>query len=140
MYYFAYGSNMNMKQMRRRCPTSRFICRVFLPNYKFVYDGISSKRRGAVANIVELTGGIVWGGLFEIDEECLANLDCCEDFPNSYDRKELHVRDDTGIEYCAITYFRVGEPLGKPSEEYCQTILQGARECGLPQEYIKTYL
>jgi hypothetical protein len=68
MYYFAYGSNMNYKQMRERCPSCKFIGRFFLENYKFVYDGYSKTRNGTVANIVELNNAIVWGGLFEINK------------------------------------------------------------------------
>lgn len=61
MYYFAFGSNMNHKQMKERCPNSKFIKRVYLENYKFVYDGYSYTRRGPVANIVESQEEIVWG-------------------------------------------------------------------------------
>lgn len=87
MLYFAYGSNMNHMQMRQRCPSSKYIKRVCLKDYKFVYDGYSSKRGGAVANVVKLRDNVVWGGLFEINKDNLAALDCYEGYPDSYDRK-----------------------------------------------------
>ena len=37
MYYFAYGSNLNYKQMNCRCPDNKYIARAYLDNYKFVY-------------------------------------------------------------------------------------------------------
>lgn len=68
--YYAYGSNMNHKQMKERCPDSRFLKRVYLKGYRFVYDGYSVIRKGPVANIIETKNGddVVWGGLFEISE------------------------------------------------------------------------
>ncbi len=65
MYYFAYGSNLNHKQMNCRCPENKFIERAFLDNYRFVYDGYSNKWEGAVANILESVDSIVWGGLYK---------------------------------------------------------------------------
>lgn len=51
-YYFAYGSNMDINQMKDRCPDAEFMNVAYLKGYRFVYDGYSKKRRGAVANIV----------------------------------------------------------------------------------------
>ena len=139
-YYFAYGSNMNFAQMRTRCPQSRFVRRATLRGYSFVYDGFSKSRKGAVANIIECEGGIVWGGVFEIDEDCLKKLDSCENYPNSYDRKHLDVQADSGDTFNAIAYFRIGRKPGKPSSAYRQIVIQGARDCGLPEKYIEEYL
>ncbi len=71
MYYFAYGSNMNHKQMKKRYPNSKFIKRAFLEGYEFVYDGYSAILKGAVANIIKSPSDKVWGGLFEINEDDL---------------------------------------------------------------------
>ena len=60
--YFAYGSNMNHEQMMLRCPSAIFLKRARLENHKFVYDGYSKKRNGAVANIIKSSGDIAWGG------------------------------------------------------------------------------
>lgn len=142
MYYFAYGSNMNHAQMKQRCPGSVFIKRAFLSGHKFVYDGYSSTRNGAVANIIETVDeeNIVWGGLFEINEDNLSALDCYEGYPKSYDRKNIEVKDDDGKRYDAIVYFRTGKAEGKPSQEYRNIVIQGAKDCMLPIEYIKNNL
>ena len=103
MYYFAYGSNLNHKQMNCRCPYSKFVKRVYLVNYKFVYDGYSKKREGAVANVLESADSIVWGGLYEISKSDLENLDKFEGYPNIYNRKELQVEDDQGNIYQLLT-------------------------------------
>ncbi len=140
MYHFAYGSNLNHKQMNCRCPDNKFIKRAYLDNYSFVYDGFSSNRGGAVANILESADSIVWGGLYEISKSDLANLDRREGYPKSYDRKELEVKDDHGNIYKAKTYFRIGEKVGIPSNKYRKTVVNGAKDCDLPDDYVKNNL
>ena len=138
MYHFTYGSNLNHKQMNCRCPDNKFTKRAYLDNYKFVYDGHSKNwEGGAVANILESAGSIVWGGLYEISKSDLENLDRYEGFPNSYNREELKVKDDQGNIYKAITYFRIGEKIGIPSSEYKKIIIDGTKDCNLPDSYVK---
>ena len=140
MHHFAYGSNLNHKQMNCRCPDNKFVKRVCLDNYKFVYDGHSSNRGGAVANILKSADNIVWGGLYEISKSDLVNLDRCEGYPDSYDRKELKVKDDHSNIYKAITYLRIGERIGIPSDKYKKIIIDGAKDCNLPDNYVKKNL
>lgn len=140
MFYLAYGSNMNHQQMKKRCPGARFLRRVYVESYKFVYDGQSNSRNSPVANIVSAKGGRVWGGLFEINEDNLAALDRYEDYPNSYDRSELDAKDDQNNLYKAWAYYRTGKNIGEPSEEYRGIVIEGARNCGLPEEYVQSFL
>ena len=138
MYYFAYGSNMNHEQMSKRCPGSKFIKKTCLAGYKFVYDGYSSTWDGAVANIVRDANGKVWGGLFEIDERDLEALNRYEGYPHVYARETLRVRDETDNIYEALAYLRK-EPqgIGKPSSEYRDTVIRGAKDCCLDEGYIE---
>lgn len=140
MYYFAYGSNMNHKQMKERCPSAKFITKAKLNGYKFVYDGYSSSRKCAVANIVKLDKNIVEGGLFKINECCLQSLDRYEGYPDFYDRQTVEVEGDDGNFYNAIVYLREPQQLGKPSKAYENVILEGATDCGLSQDYIQNVL
>jgi gamma-glutamylcyclotransferase len=136
-YYFAYGSNMNHEQMKKRCPNSRFIKSAYIKGYKFVYDGYSTKWEGAVANIISDKHSIVWGGLFEIDDSCLTNLDRCEGYPKVYNREILKFKDREGNKNEAWVYFREPQQEGEPLDTYVSTILEGARASELPEEYIK---
>ncbi|MFQ5779652.1 MAG: gamma-glutamylcyclotransferase family protein [Nitrospiria bacterium] len=136
MYYFAYGANMNLKDMRRRCPNAQFIKRVFLEEYQFVYDFFGDDREGAVADIIPSPGGRVWGALFLLDQAGLAALDDYEGYPRHYRRETFRVVDDAHKGYEAIAYFRVGLKTGKPSEDYHKAVIKGARDCGLPKAYI----
>ena len=138
--YFAYGSNMSHDQMRKKCPGSRFIKKTYLKRFEFVYDGYSNSRNGAVANIVHSEKDVVWGGLFEINDEDLDKLDRREGYPISYNRKKVEVRDEDGNSYNSIVYFREAEKIGKPHQDYRDILLKGAKDCDLPVDYVKDFL
>lgn len=141
MYYFAYGSNMSHHQMQERCPTSRFIGAVKLKDYCFVYDGYSPRRKGAVANIVPMPGSHVLGGLYEITQECLDNLDRYEEYPNTYNRMRIQVEDQDGqLYHDVITYYRPAKEPGIPSTDYRKIVISGAIDCGIPKSYIQRSL
>lgn len=91
-------------------------------------------------NIIEAKNGIVWGGLFEINDSHLSALDRYEGYPKFYDRKIVKVKDERNNIYNAWVYFRIGQKQGQPSEEYKKTVIQGAKDCNLPEEYIKNRL
>jgi gamma-glutamylcyclotransferase (GGCT)/AIG2-like uncharacterized protein YtfP len=137
MKYFAYGSNMNHKQMKERCPESHFLGSAKLVNYKLVFDGHSSIWDGAVANIVESKNDYVLGGLFEITESDFDSLDRSEGYSSKiYNRKYFSVIPNKNKIDNVISYFRIGKTPGKPSEKYKEQILQGVKDCGLPEDYI----
>jgi len=141
MLYFAYGSNMNHKQMRKRCPSSTFISEAYIEGYKFVYDGYSKNWHGPVANIIISNKDILWGGLFEINRDNLAALDCYEGYPKTYNRKMINVTDINGKIVNALIYIRSKpEDIGQPSEKYRNIVVKGASDCGIVDDYIKKYL
>jgi len=139
-FYFAYGSNMNLEQMKRRCPDSKLLGVAILKGYKFVYDGYSHTRKGAVANIVESSDEIVNGALYKISDSDEENLDGYEGYPTYYQKKMVKVVDLQGNEYEAMVYYREPKDPGLPSEEYESILVNSAYKLGLPEEYIKKYL
>jgi gamma-glutamylcyclotransferase (GGCT)/AIG2-like uncharacterized protein YtfP len=140
MLYFAYGSNMNLAQMKQRCPGARFLKSVVLEGHRFVYDGYSVVRDGATANIVPSDADSVKGALFEITERDKLALDSHEGYPRAYDRREFDVRDAAGNVLKAMAYFRTGRALGQPHPDYEKVILDGAKDCRLAEDYVDKYL
>ena len=61
MLYFAYGSNLNHFQMKRRCKDSVFLKKINLKDFKLTFR---SKYRAA--DIEHKKKSIVPGGLFKI--------------------------------------------------------------------------
>jgi gamma-glutamylcyclotransferase (GGCT)/AIG2-like uncharacterized protein YtfP len=140
VFYFAYASNLNQAQMKRWCPGSRFFKTALLEGHRFVYDGFSATWDGAVGNIVKSEVESVWGAIFEISETDRLTLDAFEGYPRAYDRVEVEVKDKDGHAYLAMTYFRTGRALGKPHPDYEKVVLEGAKECALPEDYVDRYL
>ncbi len=132
MYYFAYASNLNQKQMRERCPDSspKFIAT--LPNYKLVFVGWSRQWRGGVASIRSFRGERVLGAIYEISDRDLRRLDSYEAYPRNANRLNVTVFNEDGEAIPAITYIKVGQQEeSKPSPEYLSIIQQGCRDWGI---------
>ncbi|KAM0256420.1 hypothetical protein ACHAQJ_004945 [Trichoderma viride] len=84
--YFAYGSNLHIKQMNRRCPNSKFIGKARLSNYRWQIN-----ERG-YANVIVAEGHWVDGLVFEIDEVDEAKLDINEGVAkNAYNKRYMTV-------------------------------------------------
>ncbi len=129
MYYFAYGSNINRKQMRERCPDSKPVSHATLPNYKLVFVGWLRQWRGGVASIKLFRGGRVLGAIYEISQGDLGRLDKYEGYPSSYHRLNVTVFDEDGEPIEAITYIKSGQlEETLPSKEYLAVIQQGYRD------------
>ncbi len=126
MYYFAYASNLNQKQMRERCPGSKPLFRATLPNYKLVFVDWSRQWRGGTASIRLFRGEKVLGAVYEITEQCMRQLDKYE---SSYNRLKVTVYNEDGTPVEVITYIKGGQPEeAKPSLEYLSVIQQGYKD------------
>ena len=126
MYYFAYGSNLNRKQMQERCPDSKPMFSAVLPNYKLVFIGWSRQWRGGVATIKAVRGEKVRGAIYEVTEECLRRMDKYE---TGYNRLKVTVFDEDGTPVEAITYIKSGQlEETQLSKEYAAIIRQGYKD------------
>ena len=135
--YFAYGSNINLQQMERRCPAAKPIGPVVLDGYELRFRG---KYGGyGVATIAPRKGGHVAGLLWELTPACERALDHYEGYPHLYGKEPVTVRDRAGQAYTVMAYVmreRYLEPAA-PSNLYYKGILEGYRENGLPAAWLK---
>ncbi len=132
MYYFTYGSNMNKKQMKERCPDSQPKFVATLPNYKLVFWGWARQWRGGVASIKSSRGDKVLGAIYEISERDLRLLDKYEGYPGNYNRLKITVFDEDGTKVEAITYIKAGQlEETTASAEYLAIMQQGYRDWGI---------
>lgn len=90
-YYFAYGSNMDVEQMRRRCPDSKRVGVAVLDDHKIAFTRFSANRNSAAADVLVSPGKQVWGILYEVSSADLEKLDVAEGVPTAYRRSELSV-------------------------------------------------
>jgi len=132
MDYFAYGSNLNRKQMLERCPDSKPRFTATLPNYKLVFVGWSRQWRGGVASIRPFRGEKVLGAIYEISEQCLRRLDRYEGYPDNYNRLKVTVFNEDGEAIQAVTYIKAGQSEEtRPSSGYLSVIQQGYKDWGI---------
>jgi gamma-glutamylcyclotransferase len=136
-WYFAYASNMSRAQMKSRAGEI-FEERVAkLENYELVFN---KKARGgsATANIRPAPGQAVEGVLYKINEQAFRALDRFEGAPEHYRRIEVSVAAGDGQKIAAQAFIATRVEKGlRPAPHYLKTILDGGREHGLPEEYLK---
>ena len=131
MLYFAYGSNLNHFQMKRRCKDSKFIKKINLKNFKLTFR---SKYRAA--DIEPKKNSIVPGALFEISKSDEKKLDVYEDFPLLY-KKYYFYHYGKKI----MTYTMVKKSVFKfPTERYLNIVKKGYRDCKLDKIYLQNAL
>ncbi len=140
--YFAYGSNLSLSQMKRRCPEYELVGVAKLDGWKFQYDGTCDDWSGkAVGNIVKSRGSNVLGVVYKLTQNDCDLLDDFEDYPVDYEKKIVTVilSDKNTVSPFVYTRYTV-EPIGVPSRQYVDTILTGAVENKLPSGYIRSSL
>ncbi len=131
MLYFAYGSNLNHFQMKRRCKDSLFLKKINLKSFKLTFR---SKYRAA--DIEPKKNSIVTGGLFEISKSDEKKLDIYEDFPNLYKKFYFYHYGKK-----VMTYTMVNKtPFRFPTERYLRVIEQGYKDCRLDKNLLKKAL
>lgn len=135
--YFAYGSNMVSKQMLERCPDCEVTGVAKLVDHRLAFTRFSRNRQSWVADIVEAPGSDVWGVLYGLSRRDRDELDANEGHPSAYRRGPITVLDVDGNVVAACTYRVVTkQPEKPPAAAYWRLLVEGAREHGLPPDYI----
>ena len=131
MLYFAYGSNLNHFQMKRRCKDSVFIKKIILKNFRLTF---SSKYRAADIEVKKNSN--VPGGLFEISKSDEKKLDIYEDFPKLYKKYYFNYYNKKVMTYTMTekTVFTF------PTERYLNVVKQGYKDCKLDKKYLNKAL
>lgn len=145
VFYFAYGSNLNLSRMEKRtgtCPEGR-VAR--LPGYRLAFNKRAAAGDGKVyANVIPQQGSEVWGMAYRCQPEMLNQLDRYEGVAGGHYRREtVQVVAEDGTLIQAVTYVAGSQylgPEGSPPDWYLEHILQGARYHQIPEEYIQTIL
>lgn len=119
--YFAYGANLNIDNMGRRCPDAVAIQPFYLQGWRLAFSG--------AATIQPDANGVVPGALWAISEEDERALDDFEGYPYLY-RKEVIESD--GLEF--MVYVMNQDSPGEPSVNYLLTIAQGYQDWNLDIE------
>lgn len=127
-YYISYGSNMNIKQMKFRCPNMKVYGNGIIKGYKLVFN--------LHADIIQTNNDndyvpvVVWTINNEAD---IKNLDYYEGYPSYYIKKNIDVIMDNGKQITGLVYVMADDKKGvyPPNSDYFRGILEGYKENGI---------
>ena len=149
MLYFAYGSNLDRDQMRRRCPGHTVVGLGELRDHRLTFPLTSHDWGGGVASVGVAHGSSVWGMVYDLTDEDLAALDRYEGYQGPGDQHSLYDRESVTVQLVraddgsfarrlrALIYLARPANPSPPSRRYLDTIVTGARDFRLPAEYIE---
>lgn len=138
-YYIAYGSNLNIPQMRMRCPGARIIGTSEIKDYQLLFKG---SKTGSYLTIEPKEGSSVPVAAWEVTAEDEAALDRYEGFPAFYYKKEMELpikgirSGKVRIRNTFVYIMHEDRPLGLPSNYYLATCLQGYRSFGFDKKVL----
>ena len=125
--YIAYGSNLDRRQMARRCPTAEVVCNGMLYGHELLFRG---SQFGAVATVEPKPGACVPVLVWKIKPSDERALDLYEGYPHLYRKENLSVTMDGG-ERDIMAYVMPGErEYGVPARSYYETIARGYADAG----------
>lgn len=128
-YYLAYGSNLSVAQMLRRCPSAVYAGYSDIPGYRLLFKG---SRTGSYLTIEPMKGRTVPVLVWMVDDEDEKALDYYEGYPKFYRKENMKVllrsfADPLLVkEVEAFVYIMdEGRLPGTPAEGYYMVCLEG---------------
>lgn len=136
MLLFAYGSNMASAEMASFSPQARCLGAARLPGFRLELRRRSIRWGGGAADVVETDGAEVWGVLYDVPD--LESLDAKEGAGLAYRHRELEVELDGELTRAVVYEVIDKEPEElAPAADYAALLLSGARERGLPADWLR---
>ncbi|MCD7862846.1 MAG: gamma-glutamylcyclotransferase [Lachnospiraceae bacterium] len=135
--YVAYGSNLDLGQMKHRCPDATVYGSGKIQNYELTFWG--NWRRNGVATIVPHQKFFVPVGVFKISATDEENLDIYEGWPHLYRKENIQVKMDDGETVTAMIYLmnKNGMVESSPSPGYFHTISIGYSDFGFDLDVLE---
>lgn len=143
-YYGAYGSNLNIRQMKIRCPNAKIIGTSVIEGSQLLFKG---SRTGYYLTVEPKENCRVPIAVWEVTQSDELSLDRYEGFPSFYYKKDM-VLPVKGIKTGKVRKREVflyimheHRPTGKPSSLYLRTCLEGYKNFGFDNKpLINAYL
>lgn len=142
-FYLAYGSNLNIRQMKIRCPNSEPVGTAVINGYGLLFKG---SKTGAYLTIEKAENSAVPAAIFKVSESDERRLDAYEGYPNFYykTQMELPVKFLENGRIKRITAFvyimHEDRKIGIPSKKYVETCIEGYRNFGFDKEFLEMAL
>lgn len=125
---FAYGSNLNLRLMKRRCPDAKPLGKFWLRSSRLVFRG--------VADCMYEPGAKCPGALWLLTPDCEAVLDQYEGIASGSYRKEYCELKGLPGHKRLMFYAMNSDGIFPPSESYFDAIHQGYHDFKLPLRHL----
>ena len=133
--YVAYGSNLNLYQMKFRCPTARLVGTGIIKDHELQFKG---RKDSAFATIAPSEGGTVPVAVWELQPRDEKALDRYEGYPSHYFKQDIPVEMKNGETVNGMVYIMdLRQDFGIPSPGYVQTVSEGYHNCRLDTAVLK---
>jgi gamma-glutamylcyclotransferase (GGCT)/AIG2-like uncharacterized protein YtfP len=127
-YYAAYGSNLNVAQMKMRCPGAKIVGTSEIKDYQLLFKG---SKTGSYLTIEKCDGSSVPIAVWEVSQGDELMLDTYEGYPVFYYKKEMKlpvkIRKNHKIAELDVFVYIMHEErkTGIPSSAYVKTCIEG---------------
>lgn len=125
-YYLAYGSNLNITQMKYRCLNAKPIGTINLKDYRLVYKG--SANGYAYLTLEKSVGDLIPLGVFEVTPVDIMALDTYEGYPNIYSKYYIPIKIGKKTRKALIYTMNPEFDYHLPSERYIETCYEGYKD------------
>ena len=133
-YYLAYGSNLSVEQMAKRCPDAIYVGTAELKDYQLLFKQGSS---GTYLTVEPKDGSRVPVLVWRISKKDEKELDYYEAYPSLYYKTTMLVEikpfigENTTESIEALIYImHEDRPLGSPAQEYYDVCAEGYQRFG----------
>ena len=140
-YYLAYGSNLSVEQMLRRCPDAVYVGTGKIKDHRLLFRGSMT---GSYLTIEKKKGRTVPVVVWKVSDEDEEALDLYEGFPRFYRKEELEIEvhsliDGTPIGTVLAFVYIMDEtrPLGRPSSLYLRVCEEGYKRFGFDRKLLQ---
>lgn len=127
-YYLAYGSNLNVRQMRYRCPNARKVGTMVLKDYQLEFK--------LYLTIDKKVGSEVPLGIWEVDELDEKRLDAYEGYPTFYRKEYIEIEVEGKKEKALIYIMNDVRNIEEPTKTYMNTCIEGYNDFGFSIKYL----
>lgn len=136
VWYFAYGSNLDVDQMNGRVGEWHLSKRALARNYKLTFDIHSAKWQGYAANLQQTDRfeDIVYGVVYLLTEDQFLTLERHEGVPPVTIHVELE--DGNEISHAKTFIWKTASPAHAPSEPYRRLMEEGLLEHGYKKSLV----
>ena len=137
--YIAYGSNMDLEQMQRRCPEAELLGTGRIENWRLMFKG---SKTGAYATIEREKGQNVPILLWRITATDEERLDRYEGFPSFYYKRTIQATrtgandEDLGKTRGMVYIMHEERKLGVPSIHYLEVLAKAYEKFGFDEEIL----